>query len=72
MCVCVHGVYDPELSDVLIFPCPSVCLRPPTDLLPLLQRQLMVNLHAVRHQLSVHARTNNESGRPQRHALEFL
>ena len=32
LCVCVRvgGVYDPELSDVLIFPCASPCLRPPT------------------------------------------
>lgn len=29
-CVCVHGVYEPEPSDVLIFPCVSPCLRPPT------------------------------------------
>lgn len=28
--VCVHGVYDPKPFEVLIFPCVSQCLRPPT------------------------------------------
>lgn len=76
-CVHAHGVNDPQPSHVLIFPCVSLCLRPPTArpyyvILLLLQPQLTVNSNAARHQSSDGARANNESGGPQHLALVFF
>lgn len=55
--VCVHGVYDPKPFEVLIFPCVSQCLRPPTVQQPhnapfLMQPQPRVNSDATLHQSS--------------------